>query len=496
MYSPPELQDNFIVTTRKATDTEPEKKIVRIYVSFDCAWGHRGNDYKFDSLNGFCTIIGYGTDKVLDFCTKNRKCGTCDGNRKRGVDIEHDCRRNHFGTAKSMEAEGAVQLMAKSAILESAGVEVGVFIGDNDSSGLSALEEVLDHPIVKQSDINHSKKGVGNKLYKMRENKSIDIEGELSHDQINYLKDTFAIVIKKKKFNKVVIENDLRNLPDHVFDKNEHKNCGGFCKYKEDKENYDNSRHMKNPVLYQNIKKLFSGLADSAGKFVLAASSNTNESINNSMASFCPKSHSYSTSESADYRFACTVAHKNLGKDYILRVLEKLGLSYTPKLVHYCVSAKKKAVKRLTRESDPRVKALRKVNEMKRKQLKNRREKECKDTYESDMTLLEVPVENSNLIREVESNITYNTENEIYVFFDLETGGLSPKKDILQIALKSEKTVMSVYLTPCQNIDAQASAVTGLTKNGRQLFLHGELVPTHVQKKSCRKSFRIFEKFW
>lgn len=102
---------------------------------------------------------------------------------------------------------------------------------------------------------------------------------------------------------------------------------------------------MKNPILYKHVKKLFFDLANTAGKFVLAASSNTNESINNSMASFCPKSHSYSTSESADFRFTCTVAHKNLGKDYILKVFEKMNLSYPKKLIYYCVSAKKKQLK-------------------------------------------------------------------------------------------------------------------------------------------------------
>lgn len=493
LSSPPELQNDFIVTTRKATDGESEIKIIRLFVSFDCAWGQRGNGYKYDSLNGFCTMIGYKTDKVLDFCTKNRKCKTCDINRKLGVKKEHDCRLNHHGTARAMEAEGAVQLMAKSEILKEADAEVGVFIGDNDSSALSALEEVLGHPIIKQCDINHSKKGVSKMLYKIRENKSIDLEGELTHDAISYLKDSFAIAVKKNKNNKAGMEKDIRNLPDHVFDK--HENCGSFCKFDKEKDDYDNSRHMKNPVLYQHVKKLFSDLANNAGKFVLAASSNTNESINNSMASYCPKSHSYSTTESADFRFACTVAHKNLGKDYILRVLEKMNLSYSKKLVYYCNSAKKKAIKRLQRETDPRTKALRKLNGLKKQQLKNRKEKASKDTYCSDMTLLEIPLDTQNIIREIDNDLTYNTKNLTFVFFDLETGGFSRQKDILQIALKSEKKIMSVYLTPSKNIDAQASEVTGLTKNGRQLFLHGELVPTLVPKKAAAQVIEYLESF-
>ncbi|KAK0169231.1 hypothetical protein PV327_011699 [Microctonus hyperodae] len=107
------------------------------------------------------------TDKVIDFCTKNRKCKTCDINIKNVVQKEHDCRLNHYGTAKAMEAEGAVPLITKSEILKNADAEIGVYICDNDSSVESALHEKLEYTIVKQCDINHSKKGVSNMLYKM-----------------------------------------------------------------------------------------------------------------------------------------------------------------------------------------------------------------------------------------------------------------------------------------------------------------------------------------
>lgn len=40
----------------------------------------------------------------------------------------------------------------------------------------------------------------------MKENKSIDVEGELTHDAINYLKDSFAIVIKKIKTIRQVLK--------------------------------------------------------------------------------------------------------------------------------------------------------------------------------------------------------------------------------------------------------------------------------------------------
>lgn len=63
------------------------------------------------------------------------------------------------------------------------------------------------------------------------------------------------------------------------------------------------------------------------------------------MSSFNPKKESYSTSESGDYRWACTIAHKNIGDDYLLKTLDKLSLSHEPQLSRYVDYNKKKALK-------------------------------------------------------------------------------------------------------------------------------------------------------
>ena len=57
---------------------------------------------------------------------------------------------------KAMKADGAVQLCTKSNILKKANVD-GVFIGDNDSSSLAAIQAPTNHRIIKQCDMNHSK---------------------------------------------------------------------------------------------------------------------------------------------------------------------------------------------------------------------------------------------------------------------------------------------------------------------------------------------------
>lgn len=172
-----------------------------------------------------------------------------------------------------------------------------------------------------------------------------------------------------------------------------------------------------------------------------------------------------------------------------------MGLTVTTKYVHYCQIATKKAIKRLNHERDPKIKALRKYNRVKKLQLRNRKEKRSEDTYCSDMTLLEKPANNDDIIKEVPNELTYNSDNIAFVFFNLETGGFSPQKDILQIAMKNETKLLSIYLTPRKEIDPQASTVTGLTKFGRQLFLHGELLYTVVHRQAALKVVEFLQSF-
>lgn len=78
-------------------------------------WTKRGNGRSYDSLNGYSTIIGFLSGKILDCSTKNRKCRKCDQGRKKE---DHDCRLNFCGSAKAMEAAAGVELINHSNILK------------------------------------------------------------------------------------------------------------------------------------------------------------------------------------------------------------------------------------------------------------------------------------------------------------------------------------------------------------------------------------------
>lgn len=114
---PPEMQDGFLIINADASGSSNGETIVRIFAPFDMEWSQRGNGYSYDSLNGYCALIGMKSGKVLDFCTRNRKCKICDTELKTGLHKKHDCRRNFTGSAKAMEADGAVQLVTQSRIL-------------------------------------------------------------------------------------------------------------------------------------------------------------------------------------------------------------------------------------------------------------------------------------------------------------------------------------------------------------------------------------------
>nr|XP_015199196.1 PREDICTED: uncharacterized protein LOC107076967 [Lepisosteus oculatus] len=64
------------------------------------------------------------------------------------------------------------------------------------------------------------------------------------------------------------------------------------------------------------------------------------------------------------------------------------------------------------------------------------------------------------------------------VFFDLETTGLGPRCDIVQLSAVSGDHTFNVYMVPRRPILRGASVVTGFTVRRRQLWLHSQALPT------------------
>lgn len=281
-----------------------------------------------------------------------------------------------------MEADGAVQLVTKSNILKDANVQVGAFIGDNDSCSISSILKVSEHEIVKQSDMNHSTKGVGNILHEIRKDNGKDPDGELSHETIKHIQRCFTYAIHQNKGDILKVREALLNIPYHLFD--DHTKCGTWCKGEIDAENVASFR-LQNKVLFEILKQEFLHFSENAKQYAAAASSQANESSNNSMASHAPKRVSYSTSESADFRFACTIAEKNLGTEYLKRSLDLLNVNSSENLDHFIIKTDSKKIRRREKASEPETKKKRLDLKAKRTQLRYQNEISEGTMYESNM---------------------------------------------------------------------------------------------------------------
>ncbi|XP_048514968.1 uncharacterized protein LOC125501888 [Athalia rosae] len=435
---PEEIQPDFFVpssqqSTNNSLEFEASSKapvsfndIVRILVFYDMGWSTRGTGRNYNSLNGFGAIIGHFSGLVLDYSTCNRKCRKCDSSNN---PPDHDCRKNFYGSAKAMEPQVAKKIVVESDVLRINKVEVGVLIGDDDSSTID-----IKHPIIKQSDVNHTSGGVKKQLYSIQRN-----HGELTKDRINYLHRCFMYAVAQNRGNSQAMAEAIRCIPYHTF--NDHSKCGNWCGFIRDKENYDHKvipGGFEDKNLFTDLKNIFEKLAENAKKFSSGASSNSNESLNATMMSKHPKSRCYSTTASADFRYACAVGQKNLGEKYTQEILKT------------------------------------KRNELKRNRAALRYRKENVEgvTYESNCALLSEPAIQTEEQVTCPDFVNDPNENPV-VFFDLETSGLDKNWDILQIAAKYDNDKFNTYVTPTQQIAASATAANGLINCHGDLMYHG-----------------------
>lgn len=104
--------------------------IVRLMLSFDCAWSKRGNGKNYDSLDGHGAFTGTQSGLIVNYATASRVCKMC---QLKNPKDNHDCRQNFTGSAKAIEAHLALKLATESDILKNNNVQLGIFCGDEDS---------------------------------------------------------------------------------------------------------------------------------------------------------------------------------------------------------------------------------------------------------------------------------------------------------------------------------------------------------------------------
>ncbi len=202
---------------------------VGITVSYDGNWAKRSYRHTYNSLLGGGWMIGLYSQLPIAFFTCNKYCAICASQEKKKVVKSHDCSKNWEQSAKSMEAEIAIQCTLSLAKL---GIRVAILIGDEDTTTMAQIYKRLpdDLPgtghslrdIQKLSDINHIKKILKKDLLELRDTKwkgkSILTEGAIDH-----LVHNFSFALKGNKDNPKEIEVALKNVIPHSF--GDHSKC-------------------------------------------------------------------------------------------------------------------------------------------------------------------------------------------------------------------------------------------------------------------------------
>lgn len=127
---------------------------------------------------------------------------------------EHLCIKNFEGSSKAMEPFAATKLIVNTGNpdFEKCNVRVAVLAGDDDSATISSVQQAANYEVKKISDLNHTKKSFGNKLWKLKSTYT-----ELTANVIKYFKFCFEKAITRNKNNPKVVSDALLNIPNHAF---------------------------------------------------------------------------------------------------------------------------------------------------------------------------------------------------------------------------------------------------------------------------------------
>ena len=261
---------------------------------------------------GHGTTIGYYSNKVIAYGTRSKRCICCE---KKSSTKVHDGRLNFEGSAKSMEEDIAVEIFLRNENFDTAKVKLGTLIGDDDSSTIARLRRESNHEIKKWTDKNHAMCKLSKSLYALK---------LLPTPLIDYFKYCLGCVLETNKNDSEATKQGILTITPHAFD--EHSNCGKWCEFKEDPENYKHKllpggKGLTGQELKATIGKIFISFANQAEKLAPCGSSQANESLNRSIASMNPTAVHYGGSSSNNIRVATAILKKNPGTHTLLHYI-------------------------------------------------------------------------------------------------------------------------------------------------------------------------------
>ncbi|XP_078372624.1 uncharacterized protein LOC144656263 [Oculina patagonica] len=476
-----------------------ENNLVSVSCSYDMGWQKRGRG--FNSKTGHAAAMGLSTGKVLDYTTKNKACRTCDEAKKAGKQPkEHDCRKNHSGSSKSMEPLSAVELFNK--VTES-NVKFSTYTGDDDSTTECHLKQNVPYGVEKWSDTVHTKRSLTTRLYNLSQRGKFPNSSVLSQKVINYLVKCFTYCVAQNKGDVANMKIAIQSIVPHAF--GNHTGCREtWCRHKKDPSNYNHrdlpyGKDLQGDSLQSALKSLFDEYSTDIviSKLAPAANSQRNECLNSVVGTKNPKIRYYGGSESSDYRVSCGVAQANVGYKYIPQTLEALNIEPGFFCEVHSLKMEKKSSMDKERKSTLPFKIRRwqlnkqKISETSKKEAKEGSMYESGiglnlDTSEtarqsntSELSITEFyctaitkeqQVQYENVVPKYTPRPTINKEKfddskcYNFVLFDTETNSTGKSAEICQLAAvdRSGKQ-FACYILPNKDIDSYASKVNKLT---------------------------------
>ncbi|XP_034242317.1 uncharacterized protein LOC117645885 [Thrips palmi] len=393
---------------------------------------------------------------------------------------EHDCVRNHDGSAKAMEPRAAVQLCLNNPDFKEANVRVSTIVADRDASTFAALNAESDRPINRLVDLNHNTKGINNQLYELKKSFSW-----LTTDTIEYLKRCVNNGIKQNKNNVEGVRSAILNVARHVYD--EHEDCGEWCKAKGQPDypfkNLPKMKPLSDPVFRVHLEELLGEQAAESAQLAACGSTQANENFNHMSTTRAPKSRFYGGTKALKTRVASAVCAKNIGATYTEEIFSSTQLS--PSVTKYRQSLQKSIELKREYQQLPHVKKRRLQLKLQDRWQEARELSSGGITYASGMgSVMERAVAatsaatSEDLITSWIPPISELHPDCAFVYLDLETTGFQADCDIIQVAAVCGSLQYSAYMVPSRKIAPQASAVTGLKVVKGKLVHKSVALPT------------------
>jgi len=326
---------------------EKEVPLHRIRVSYDMGWQVRSSGNRYASPTGHGLFIGAQTKKVLDSVVYNKKCGTCTKHYSRFGSYEdlklHNCVRNYEGTSKAMEAQALVEMLVRAP--EKHNVSIAVIVSDDDSNGRAKAKHVSNGgklpTIIEEpkflADPSHRKRVFARAIYNLAA--APKKTSKVTKGLAGHMKYCYGACIKRNRHLPAEeLSQKVYNILDHVCGK--HNGCdAAWCydlKAEEKNEVYNPpAEHRINREndgdTYLQLKKIFDQYASIQQMEYCnhCFDTQTNESLNEAIATVAPKNVCYSNSISLYSRIALVIGIHNLGyQQFFLQLFGELQMSY------------------------------------------------------------------------------------------------------------------------------------------------------------------------